>query len=153
MYPIIFSLFFLFVGLGISVFGVKYLRKARSTLEWPQVNGIVFKSEVVSWADSDGDTMYGPRVEYEYSVKGAILHGQRVFVGMGGSSAPGYAEEIVARYPLESSVKVSYNPEDSSDAVLEPGISNMVYLPLGLGLFMSVFSVAMLYAACTAEFT
>jgi hypothetical protein len=150
-FPIVFASTFVVIGLGICIFGVVYLRKARATLNWPTTEGKVVRSRVVSWFDSDGDTIYGAQVEYRYTVAGTDYLGQRVHMGMTNSSSSAPHEKIVGRYGRGETVIVAYHPQDPSDAVLEPGVPISVYVPLAVGLLMSGLAGGMLYSLLTSE--
>lgn len=152
-YAIIFASTFTLIGLGILIFGIKYLQKARATLQWPKAEGRIIRSRVADWYDSDGDTMYGAQIEYAYIVDGYEYHGHEVKKGTPQTSSPDPQEKIVARYPRGAAVMVTYDPENITDAVLEPGAAWGAYLPLILGIVMTLLAGSMLYSLLTSEWT
>jgi hypothetical protein len=72
------------------------------------------------------------------------LRSNRVSIGeYSGSSSHAY--DITGRYPVERAVTVYYNPERTSLAVLETGISFGNFGPLILGAFFMGFPFTLWY--------
>lgn len=93
-------------------------RKAGAARSWPTAAGTVLESALESRRSSNnrGWVNY-PRVIYTYTVSGQSYASSRIAPGMevGGTGAPG----VIAKYPPGAQVKVYYNPQNPSDAVLE----------------------------------
>lgn len=93
-------------------------RRAGAARNWPTAFGTILESALEERRRSNnrGWVNY-PRVIYTYNVSGRSYTGNRIAPGMevGGTGAPG----VIAKYPPGSQVKVYYNPQDPSDAVLE----------------------------------
>jgi hypothetical protein len=118
-----------------------WLRKAHVMARWPTVAGRISSS----WAALDGE-----RIRYDYEVNGRHYVGRRISwrVGGGTSTADATAQELAEKYPPGSGVRVYYDPQRPSTAVLEPrnmqnaavaivftcafGFFGLVFLGLGL---------------------
>ncbi len=151
MPAILFSSTFILIGLGVSIWGFKLLRRAQATRSWPTTSGIVNSSQVGEWQDSDGDDLYGAMVEYGYTVGDASHRAHQICLGQSQSSIRATHEKLVARYPVGESVTVYYDPECPSEAVLEPGVRFGACLPLLFGVCMTGFASFMLWGFTTLE--
>ena len=112
--------------LGLAAYGGVQLAIARvnDTARWPSVSGRVVASEVSTAVVKTGPVRrFTPvaNIRYTYSVEGQRYEceGGRV-VPMLHFRPEGTPEELVARYPVGSSVTVFYNPADPADALLTP---------------------------------
>jgi hypothetical protein len=93
--------------------------------------------------DDDGDisTTYGASIQYEYNVSGQEIQGtRRSFTDMRTNSVR-RAEQILARYPQDSSVTVYHHPDKPSLSVLEPGVEWWMYALMLIVLGLLVFGV------------
>ncbi|MBL4884939.1 MAG: DUF3592 domain-containing protein [Planctomycetaceae bacterium] len=128
--------------------GWPVLQMAKASQDWPSTNGSVLSSEVVSNRDNDGDTSYRPQIEYSYQVDGQdYQQGNIRYDGDWGSSNSSYAHKTVREYPIGKQVDIYYDPENVTEAVLEPGVTWASYSILGFGLiFFLVGSVILLGA-------
>lgn len=108
---------------------------AAASRNWPAVQGRVVSSEVVVASQTSGGgtrrTSYRALIKYSYQVGTARFESVRVsFMGWGSSagtmqrSDKSAARSDANRYPRGAEVKVFYNPQDPSEAVLEPGASH-----------------------------
>lgn len=81
--------------------------------------------------------MYRANIRYEYAVNGESHESDiwRFGAKISWLSWPSVAARATARYPFGKSVTVFYNPNNPSDAVLEPGTIDWTGFVLGL-LFM-----------------
>jgi hypothetical protein len=112
---------------------------------WPITEGKVVHSGVQSHQsmDDDGDisTTYGASIQYEYNVSGQEIQGtRRSFTDMRTNSVR-RAEQILARYPQDSSVTVYHHPDKPSLSVLEPGVEWWMYALMLIVLGLLVFGV------------
>jgi predicted phage tail protein len=78
--------------------------------------------------------MHTPEIAYSYTVKG------RKFSDTGRRYVNDI-RSIVARYPVGRIVRVTYNPSDPSQSVLEPGVNGMSWFMLAVGLGMIALGV------------
>jgi hypothetical protein len=106
------------ITLGVSVLIGAWLSKrgASSQSLWPTTTGTVTRSEV-----SSSGEFYEPVVEYTYEHNGRAWRATTIRSHLISSSTRGRSERIVNRYPVSSSVKVHFDPNNPMDAVLEPG--------------------------------
>ncbi len=95
---------------------------------------------------NDGDRSYSPEILYDYVVNGETLSGNWINFGDGSTSNSSPARRYVNKYRAGKTVKVYYNTEDPSEAVLEPGVDFSTWtLPL-LGAFIALFGI--LFVLC-----
>lgn len=144
----IFPLPFVVIGVVLLVFGLRSLGHARASTEWPVAEGVITAAEVVRKRGSgDSGPTYRPDISYDYTVDGTTLSGDRVhFGGAVSTSNQGWARGIVARYPVGHQVQVRYSPEDPALAVLEPGVTWVVWLMPGIGALFLLVGVVMMVA-------
>ena len=123
----VFTLPFLAVFAAMIVIHVRNQRRREAERSRRQaVPGRVIESRVTSHSMYSNDvhghiTMYTPEVSYEYIVGAQTLRGDQINDSpIGGWSAAGSAEEVVARYPPGRQMPVYVDSADSSRAVLEP---------------------------------
>jgi hypothetical protein len=123
--------------------GFTNLRTAQRSLDWPSTSGEVVRAEVEEHVDVSKDregsgtkttVTHESNVVYVYRVAEQEYRGQRVRFDWEMDRAE--AEATVAKYPVGQTVSVYYDPDDPSDAVLEPGGNVYVYeVLIGLGVF------------------
>lgn len=133
----LFVLVFVGVGIYLILRSKRDKEKARQSLNWPATSGKVLAARMIesTSTDSDGDssTTYRAHVQYEYEVMGASYTNDKVNVGMVVStSSTKKAQETLARYPVGSTVKVYYDPNNPADSVLEQKASSNLTLILGI---------------------
>jgi hypothetical protein len=93
-----------------------------------------------------GHYVYYPEVTYEYQVDGTTYTSSKINVIMFGSDIS-YAQGVLNRYPIGSTVDVHYNPDNPSDAVLETQVDIITYGPLIIGIvFISIVVLGSVYA-------
>jgi hypothetical protein len=109
----------LLIGIPMLLIWFFLRRQAQASLRWPTVPGRIVDSRLVQTRDTDGDLSTVASVTYAYTVGGTPLQGKRVKIGRGNARA------IVQKYPAGTDVRVSYDPNQSSSAVLEPGGSGL----------------------------
>ncbi len=112
---------------------------------WPITEGKVVHSGVQAHQsmDDDGDisTTYGASIQYSYNVSGQEIQGtRRSFTDMRTNSVR-RAEQILARYPQDSSVTVYHHPDKPSLCVLEPGVEWWMYALMLIVLGLLVFGI------------
>ncbi|MDA3884893.1 MAG: DUF3592 domain-containing protein [Candidatus Delongbacteria bacterium] len=99
---------------------------ARESITWPDVEGKITSSKVISETSRDSkkrnSTTYSAHIEYSYIITDKLHTGNRISFGDYGSSDRGHASSIVRTYPVGKKVKVYYRPKDHGTAVLETGI-------------------------------
>ncbi len=95
-------------------------RKASAMQTWPSAPGSIVESELRS-RRRGSRRIYYPHIVYQYNVMGQTYTGKRISPGP--ESGSSQARELVTKYPPGAPVKVYYDPQNPSDAVLETDLS------------------------------
>ena len=120
---LLFGIIFIIGGFFALKYGKKSIEKAQASENWPTVQGVVEKSDVVRSTDSDGDTTYRAEIIYDYVVNDRSYESNKRRIGATSSSSNSSgAYKVANQYPEGSTVTVAYNPEAPEEAVLEPGV-------------------------------
>jgi len=138
-----FYLGILFLGLGgAMVLHVKYLeRKMKQTFSWPSVEGKIIHSEMAQGTGggpsaTSSTTVYWADIKYRYQVRGRTYRENAIRIGIDtGEADRNQAEERHARYPVNSTVTVYYNPDKPKEACLERVVDVPSFLYLLAGAF------------------
>lgn len=141
-----------FFGIAALLWGAIATGQAFDSLSWPTAEGVITSDQVTEGTDSDNTTMYSAEVIYSYQVNGQTFTGSKVSFGDYSSSSPSDAEEVVNRYPAGKAVKVHYNPQDYRQAVLEPGFSTGLWIPLGVGTVFILVALFLVYGLVKSVF-
>jgi len=141
----IFPLIFIIVGGALTVFGIRNALRAKSSTEWPTIQGKIISSSVRTHR-SNNSTTYHAEILYEFTLNGVAYSGNRVAYGDYGSSNSAHARNIANRYSQDKVVTVYYMPDNPEECLLEPGLkAQTLFLPgIGLlffiaGFFMQIF--------------
>ncbi|MBE2295582.1 MAG: DUF3592 domain-containing protein [Phycisphaerales bacterium] len=97
---------------------------ATASEKWPSTMGTVRNRELMSVEMLQKNTVvtaYEARVEFEYPVAGTTHHGDLLAFCQPPSLIRTPVEARLARYSVNASVEVHYDPADPARAVLEPG--------------------------------
>ncbi len=129
------------VGLFAIGSALRSKRLANTSQSWQGTQGRVIASEIKKSTSNDSDygqsTSYEAVVRYMYSVAGKEYTGERVSFGVKNSSEK-LARETVARYPMDTSVTVYYDPKKPEQAVLEQASSSgWLQIVIGIALFVA----------------
>jgi len=124
----------IFLGIGLAVLGLGLWNsvKAFNSNSWPTAQGVITRADI-STSTSDEDIMYAAEIRYTYQIDGQEMHGSQVTFGDISTSNQRNAERAVGQYKLGSAVQVYYNPDNPLEAVLQPGFTGGLLLPLGIG--------------------
>jgi hypothetical protein len=112
------------LGAALTGYGVWLRARAAEALRWPSVRGRIVRSLVredtplIRGAD-EARAMYQPELRYEYVIDGREHAATRIDLLDRAASWPGFAERVIARYPMWSEVTVFYDPTDPRRALLE----------------------------------
>ncbi|MEJ2551077.1 MAG: DUF3592 domain-containing protein [Anaerolineales bacterium] len=143
---LIFGLVFTAIGLFALVRGVVHYRTGKASAAWPAVEGRVADAtvEVSVSTDSDGMTsrQYTPHVVYTYSIGGQQYSSDQVNIGSKWHYPTRARAEAKLNYQTGQRVNVHYNPENPSQAVLEPGSTRGAWGTLLIGIVFSAAGVA-----------
>ncbi len=118
---------FLLAGIGVTVWGWRIIATARRTRRWPQVEGVIERSEPSSAKD---DLL--PYILFSYSVAGQHYRCPLEFPS-GTTPTPEFSASYVKRYPPGAKVTVFYNPDKREQATLEPGMRQGDWMIFALG--------------------
>lgn len=98
---------------------VKELLVYLSMRRWPEAEGVVIRSETVRIDDGES-IIYRPLVQCSYQVDGTGHTTEALYPGCENhsSSFESHWRKVIDRYPVGTEVKVTYNPQDRSEAYL-----------------------------------
>ena len=120
---------FILGGLAFLVGTSWFALRLEASRTWPRVPAQVVSSELGFRVDSDNDRFVDPVVTYRYEIEGKTYTGDRVSFGSGDAA---WSQSRVNAYPAERTIDVRVNPNDPTDAVIEPGGRGWErFLPLG----------------------
>lgn len=112
--------------------------RAHVAVKWPTADGIVISSKAVRGCGKGSS--YYPEVHYRYSAQGTERAGHRIAFGNSGCGSESAAQVIADHFPLNSAVKVYFDPHDANSSVLLVGeVLDDTWLGIGL---MSLFLFA-----------
>jgi hypothetical protein len=124
----------LVVGLGVfaavvALFAVVVGRKRREMQAWTKTAGQIVQSSVEttvrrhnrpgSMRGETSETIYVPRVVYQYDAGGILLQGDDIG-GTWRGTTPAVAATYTARFPLNMVVEVFFNPRNTTESTLAP---------------------------------
>ena len=121
------------------------IREYRQVYVYRSVEGKVLASELSTRQIQSAKlrpAAYTPSVSYDYLVDGKRYEGNRIRLYMENSTSKQAMARIGDRYPPGARVRVYYDPQDPSTAVLEPGftvVSFVVFLGGLLGALLAAF--------------
>ena len=120
------------------VYGPYVVWRSYAVRSWPTVEGVVTRAELVETRKS-GDRAWRPEVEVRYVVDGSERTTDAIWAaGDRSFRDQTAAREVLARFPVGGSARVSYDPDDPDDAILEPGEVWRAWLTVGFGLVLIV---------------
>lgn len=137
-YAIILSLFILF-GAVATLWGYVIISRARRTLNWPHVEGVIEECRLSSQHD---DLL--PHIVFRYSVADSLYRHAMEFSG-DITPTQEFARSYVEKYPLGSKVQVYFQPDNPQKATLEPGLGRGDWLVLAIGLASLLFGIVLLF--------
>lgn len=144
----------LFLGIGILLIFLyrRNQKKASESLTWPETTGTIINAKIRvedSVFDNDefqngSQQMYSADISYTYQADGILYTSERIsFAGKSSYSKRQKAEEIIARYPVNSTVSVFFNPQKHEEAVLDRSAKGSGVL-MGAGIaFLSIGLIAL----------
>jgi len=134
-----------YVGGGLGVYGgMQEFLRARDSTHWPTVEGKITSMEVDGrYSDTVRDSTFGfnADMEYAYTVEGREYRGDRLTFrpeAAGPSTSSDRhgklrAEQIAKEYPVGRFVQVYYSPRNPKQAILKPGTSAKMLIPVLIG--------------------
>ncbi|MCG6157513.1 DUF3592 domain-containing protein [Rubinisphaera margarita] len=143
---LIFAGVFLYLGWEVVRQETGALHGGSASTTWPTTEGRVISSTVQTKHGTGGDpSRYFPVVEYEYTVNGESLRGDRISYDTQ-LMAQSSAAAIAKRYAAGREVTVFYDPDAPADSVIDPGASRTSWLGIAVGVVFVVVAGAMLIA-------
>lgn len=123
----------------VAAFGSGFVESLRSR-QWTCVRGRITAAWVSKQTSTDEPSSFYPAVRYKYQFEGRWFSGERIGFVKTGAQHSGYAEKVLARYPVGAEVDVYVNPLRPSRSVLTPGVSwgSLSAAATGLGLAVAV---------------
>jgi hypothetical protein len=102
---------------------------------WPTTAGVVEAAHVRVRGSGFGSTARGhyPIVRYRYTVEGVERIGHVLSHGYVAGGGRGWAEAVIARYPVGATVEVRYDPRKPEDTALEARFGGIGWLLFGVG--------------------
>ena len=125
-YVVILGLFVV-TGALVSLWGGWIMVQGRRSLSWPQVEGVIVKTE----QSSEQDELL-PHIEYRYELE-QKQYQCRLNFAADISPSPEFSASYVQRYPEGATVAVFYNPLSPEQSTLEPGPGKGDWLVLMIG--------------------
>ncbi len=129
------------------VTGVREMRLASASEEWPSTTGTVLSATVDSSSSSSGSSSrtYHASVAYTYRVAGSDFEGTTISYGAYGTGDYERAARIAARYEAGEPVRVYYQPDDPAESVLEPGSHSLPWASLAFGAVFALVGAGMAF--------
>ena len=120
-------IFLVFIG-GIfaTIFGFRNRRKGSASQNWPAAGGVITNAWIQESQDTDDEgytsTTYTPKWEYQYNVGQQTFTNSRIsFGGVSGYGRHKKAQEELNRFPVNSQVRVYFDPDNPGESVLVRG--------------------------------
>ena len=116
------------------------LAQGTLSLAWPKVDGVITHSR-----DREGHRVVGVDIGYRYAAGGETYTGDRFrfqFVLTARNMWGRDVRSILGRYRVGEPVKISVNPRNRADSVLEPGPDFDSMIPFVLGLLLLLLGLA-----------
>jgi hypothetical protein len=138
--PLFFALFWSAIVLLFDGLMAHGIYKQLESQHYPSVTGTITHSEVTSHTGSKGGTSYTAVINYRFEIGGQTFEGNKLRFGMTTSSSES-AHASVSAHPVGSAAQVFYNPENSQQSLLAPGIngSDLIFV-----IFLTPFNMVMI---------
>lgn len=138
-------IFLALCSLGMTAYFGYITWKSIVSYWWPHTTGVIISNQLVGRGHAKGVPMYGTRISYSYTVNGEVLTGRKMDF-MQSDNAKIVKMFTSGKYYANQQVKVYYNPEKPSEAILERGVKLKYIWPFFCGmLFPAVVILAYIY--------
>ncbi len=128
-------------GIGMIGVWIYLFLRALSTKNWASTTGKIIKGEVINSGTSSGSNSWSPTIKYLYSINDNQFEGDRIKTIVSSYSSTKQAQKELDKYPVNSSVKVYYNPDKPADSVIIPGVAKGIFGILAGGLVLSIVGI------------
>jgi hypothetical protein len=145
--PMLFVWAFLFGGVITLAYGAVSSMEAFYSSSWPSVEGVITLSQIdtfLSESDTGSTTMYHPQVSYNFRVDGTVYQSDLINLGDYSTTNLQWAQKWLSPYPIGKTVSVFYDPGRPEKAVLEPGPTGGLLIPLFVGVIVTTVGVFLL---------
>lgn len=133
--------------------GYGILKQSQDAFNWPQAKGHIISSSLIidhlpKFIDWSADPLrwYGIRVQYDYTVDGGLYESNRLSFQRGDIRNPKDALKAMNNFRRHREVMVYYDPKNPQEAVLQPGDTADVYIPLMIGGALTLLGLLALYS-------
>ncbi len=132
-----------------TLLGVGLLVRAHRSRQWNTAEGTIMQNDIVT--DSAAITsvgvaqgaLYRALLQYRYTVDDREYTASTVSAADMATNSIERARKVAEKYQAGSSVTVYYDPRKPSRAVLQPGITAGAWLPVVVGIGITVISTIM----------
>lgn len=136
---------FFIAGVVSLVLGIRNRRKGAESENWPVTDGIITKTWVSESTSTDEDGWntysYTPEVEYQYQLGANTFTSKKISFGSTRSYGQRRkAQKELEAYPINGRVRVYYNPNNPSEAILIRGKKGTM-LGIILGVIFIIISI------------
>lgn len=118
MWTRLFGIFIAAMGAWMIKIGRQSKATAEAAVHWPKTEAVITRSKVKKKPGSNAGYRFA--VGYRYEVGDRSYKNDKIAIGGEVTSGRTRAEKYQAQYPEGSSHEVVYNPQDPSEAYLEP---------------------------------
>jgi len=136
----------LFFGIVLIVFGSRFIYLAQATQNWPQTKAVISRIKLIdSISSTSKQKTTDISVFYHYQVKGQNYQSNTYNYGNGTTVNSRLKNRTAAHQWLQQSpyqkgheIQVFYNPNNPEQAVIKTGANLWTFVPLFIGLGISV---------------
>jgi len=130
------------VGLFVAGAGLEVVYRGYRSNDWPAAPGVIGQTWVVSTKGSHAT--HTPKVRYSYRVNSREYESSRIKFGGCLTEDRAEATSWVEAHEAGASVRVAYDPDDPSEAVLERGVPGSAWLLPSIGALFVVHGAYLL---------
>ncbi|MFI5091197.1 MAG: DUF3592 domain-containing protein [Terriglobales bacterium] len=133
-------------GMGLAIGEMRAIAKARRSSSWPSVDALIAAAQPYSapHVPELKGTVSSPGIRCSYTVRGKHYESEVWFGGQEHFWVD--QESVAARYAMGEAVRVYYDPDNPSEAVLRPGPSRDSWWLLGFGVLLVLLAPVLGYA-------
>ena len=137
---------FLIIGLLWSGFVLYAIIMGMKSQQWPVTQGKILTTEVrkhIPDKRSGGvrRPTYKPYVRYEFTVGDQRYENDLIAFAQKNYFSDSDAQKALQKYPINTDVKVYYNPKSHKQAVLVVGVKPSVYIGFLFGLLITIIGL------------
>ena len=134
------------LGIFIIVSALFSTNEAIESLSWPKSNAELGMCKVSTHSVGNiGSESYYPTIQYTFEVDGKAYHGDSYILGERTYSRI-IAEKIINNLQSnKDNFRISYNPNNPSMSVVRPGINEVHYVRVLVGLAIFIFTICELF--------